>query len=103
MFCALAQILDLIAYDKTSNRYSLPARHWVTSATAAASGFTPEMAIADGVSRAIIAEVDVGIGAHSVAIDRPSDQVYVPFQVLQGVTERRYLGVHTAGRLTGSR
>jgi hypothetical protein len=72
--------VDQIAYDKTSNRYFLPARHWVASGTAAASGFTPAMAVVDGTSRAIVAQVAVGTGAHSVAVDGPSGQVYVPFQ-----------------------
>ena len=72
--------VDQIAYDKTSNRYFLPARHWVTGGTAAASGFTPQMAVVDGTRRTIVAQIAVGTGAHSVAVDGPSGQVYVPFQ-----------------------
>ena len=71
--------VDQIAYDNVSNRYFLPARHWTANGTAAASGFTPEMAIVDGSSRTIITELPVGAGAHSVAVDGPSGQVYVPY------------------------
>jgi hypothetical protein len=87
--------VDQIAYDKTSNRYFLPARHWVAGGTAAASGFTPEMAIVDGNSRAIITEVAVGTGAHSVAIDGPSGQVYVPFQAGAGAFPNGGISVFT--------
>ncbi len=72
--------VDQIAYDTVSNRYFLPARHWTASGTAAASGFTPRMAVVDGSSRTLIAQVPVGAGAHSVAVDGPSGQVYVPYQ-----------------------
>jgi hypothetical protein len=87
--------VDQIAYDKTSNRYFLPARHWVTSGTAAASGFTPEMAVVDGSSRTIIAQIAVGTGAHSVAIDGPSGQVYVPFQAGSGAFPNGGISVFT--------
>jgi hypothetical protein len=87
--------VDQIAYDKTSNRYFLPARHWVANGTAAASGFTPEMAIVDGTSRAIITEVAVGTGAHSVAVDGPSGQVYVPFQAGTGAFPNGGISVFT--------
>jgi hypothetical protein len=72
--------VDQIAYDPTSNRYFLPARHWTANGVAADSGFTPEMAVIDGTSRSILNEIPVGTGAHSVAIDSASGQVYVPFQ-----------------------
>jgi hypothetical protein len=72
--------VDQIAYDATSNRYFLPARHWTANGIAAASGFTPQMAVIDGTSRTIVAQIPVGTGAHSVAVDGPSGQVYVPFQ-----------------------
>jgi hypothetical protein len=87
--------VDQIAYDKTSNRYFLPARHWVANGTAAASGFTPEMAIVDGTSRSIITEVAVGTGAHSVAVDGPSGQVYVPFQAGSGAFPNGGISVFT--------
>ncbi|WP_343655530.1 hypothetical protein [Paraburkholderia caribensis] len=71
---------DQVAYDPGSNRYFLPARHWVTSGTAAASGFTPQMGVIDGATRKLLYTVAVGTGAHSVAIDSGLGQVYVPFQ-----------------------
>jgi hypothetical protein len=76
--------VDQIAYDATSNRYFLPARHWTANGIAAASGFTPQMAVIDGTSRTIVAQIPVGTGAHSVAVDGPSGQVYVPFQAGSG-------------------
>ena len=71
---------DQVAYDPTSNRYFLPARHWVTSSTAATSGFTPQMGVIDGATRKLLYTVAVGTGAHSVAVDSDLGQVYVPFQ-----------------------
>ncbi len=75
---------DQVAYDPVSNRYFLPARHWVTSGTAAASGFTPQMGVIDGTTRKLLYTVAVGTGAHSVAIDSGLGQVYVPFQAGAG-------------------
>lgn len=72
--------VDQVAYDGASNRYFLPARHYVTSGTAASSGFTPEMGVIDGASRKLLYTVAVGTGAHSVAIDSNLGQVYVPYQ-----------------------
>ncbi|REG51851.1 hypothetical protein B0G80_8361 [Paraburkholderia sp. BL6669N2] len=72
--------VDQVNYDPTSNRYFLPARHYVTSGIAAASGFSPQMGVIDGASRQLLFKVPVGTGAHSVAIDSALGQVYVPFQ-----------------------
>lgn len=72
--------VDQVAYDPQSNRYFLPARHWVTSGTAAASGYTPVMGVIDGSSRQLLFKIPVGTGAHSVAIDSARQQVYVPYQ-----------------------
>ncbi|MEM5327091.1 hypothetical protein VSR34_10865 [Paraburkholderia sp. JHI2823] len=72
--------VDQVAYDPASNRYFLPARHYVTSGTAAASGFTPTMGVIDGTTRKLLYTVAVGTGAHSVAIDSTLGEVYVPFQ-----------------------
>ncbi|WP_025597196.1 hypothetical protein [Burkholderia sp. WSM2230] len=72
--------VDQVGYDPVSNRYFLPARHYVTSGTAAASGFSPQMAVIDGASRQLLFKIPVGTGAHSVAIDSTLGQVYVPFQ-----------------------
>ncbi|MGH8778386.1 hypothetical protein [Paraburkholderia sp.] len=75
---------DQVAYDPTSNRYFLPARHYVTGGTAAASGFNPQMGVVDGSTRKLLFMVAVGTGAHSVAIDSSLGQVYVPFQAGSG-------------------
>jgi hypothetical protein len=72
--------VDQVNYDPASNRYFLPARHYVTSGTAAASGFSPQMGVIDGASRQLLFKIPVGTGAHSVAIDSTLGQVYVPFQ-----------------------
>ncbi|HEX7935474.1 MAG TPA: hypothetical protein VF573_20700 [Paraburkholderia sp.] len=72
--------VDQVDYDPASNRYFLPARHYVSSGTAAASGFTPTMGVIDGASRQLLFKVPVGTGAHSVAVDSTHGQVYVPFQ-----------------------
>ncbi len=72
--------VDQVNYDPTSNRYFLPARHFVTGGTAAASGFNPQMGVVDGTSRQLLLAIPVGTGAHSVAIDSTLGQVYVPFQ-----------------------
>ncbi|MDE1009873.1 MAG: hypothetical protein OSB38_29860 [Paraburkholderia fungorum] len=72
--------VDQASYDPASNRYFLPARHYVTSGIAAASGFSPQMGVIDGASRQLLFKIPVGTGAHSVAIDSTLGQVYVPFQ-----------------------
>jgi hypothetical protein len=87
--------VDQIAYDSTSNRYFLPARHWTATGVAAASGFTPQMAVIDGTSRTIVAQVAVGSGAHSVAVDGPTGQVYVPFQAGSGAFPNGGISVFT--------
>jgi hypothetical protein len=71
---------DQVTYDPGSNRYFLPARHYVSSGTAAASGFSPQMGVIDGTTRQLLYKVPVGTGAHSVAVDSGLGQVYVPFQ-----------------------
>jgi DNA-binding beta-propeller fold protein YncE len=72
--------VDQVAYDPASNRYFLPARHYVTSGTAASSGFNPQMGVIDGATRKLLFTVAVGTGAHSVAVDSNLGQVYVPYQ-----------------------
>jgi hypothetical protein len=72
--------VDQVNYDPASNRYFLPARHYVTNGIAAASGFSPQMGVIDGASRQLLFKIPVGTGAHSVAIDSMLGQVYVPFQ-----------------------
>ncbi|SEJ97426.1 YncE family protein [Paraburkholderia diazotrophica] len=72
--------VDQVTYDPASNRYFLPARHYVTSGTAASSGFNPQMGVIDGTTRKLLFTVAVGTGAHSVAVDSNLGQVYVPYQ-----------------------
>ena len=72
--------VDQVTYDSASNRYFLPARHYVSSGTAAASGFSPQMGVIDGTTRQLLYKVAIGAGAHSVAVDSTLGQVYVPFQ-----------------------
>jgi hypothetical protein len=72
--------VDQVNFDPTSNRYFLPARHFVKGGTAAASGFDPQMGVVDGTTRQLLFMIPVGKGAHSVAIDSTLGQVDVPFQ-----------------------
>jgi hypothetical protein len=72
--------VDQVEYDPLSNRYFLPARHETASGTAASSGFTPLLGVVDAGNHVVIAQIPVGTGVHSVAIDNATDQVYVPFQ-----------------------
>jgi hypothetical protein len=72
--------VDQVSYDPTSNRYFLPARHFVKDGTAAASGFDPQMGVVDGTTRQLLFMIPVGTGAHSVAVDSALGQVDVPFQ-----------------------
>jgi len=71
---------DQVTYDPASNRYFLPARHYVTSGTAASSGFSPQMGVIDGATRKLLFTVATGTGVHSVAVDSNLGQVYVPYQ-----------------------
>jgi hypothetical protein len=72
--------VDQVDYDPNSNRYFLPARHFVKGGTAAASGFDPQMGVIDGTTRQLLFMIPVGTGAHSVAVDSALGQVDVPFQ-----------------------
>ena len=72
--------VDQVTYDATSDRYFLPARHFVTGGTAAASGFNPQMGVVDGTTRKLLFTIPVGAGAHSVAVDSTLGQVDMPFQ-----------------------
>jgi hypothetical protein len=87
--------VDQIAYDKTSNPYFLPARHWTANGVAAALGFTPQMALIDGTSRTIMTQLTIGTGAHSVAADGSLGQVYVPFQAGSGAFPNGGISVFT--------
>jgi hypothetical protein len=71
--------VDQIAYDPKSNRYFMPARHETANGIAASSGFTPLLGVVDASQRKLIAQVPVGTGVHSVAIDNATDQVYLPY------------------------
>ena len=87
--------VDQVGYDAKSNRYFLPARHWVASGTAAASGYTPLMGVIDGTSRKLLFQVPVGTGAHSVAIDSARQEVYVPYQPGQAAFPNGGISVFT--------
>jgi hypothetical protein len=71
--------VDEVAYDPVTNRYFLPARDLTASGVSASSGFTPELGVIDAASRKLIAQPAMGDGAHSVAVDGPTHQAYVPF------------------------
>jgi DNA-binding beta-propeller fold protein YncE len=75
IFCLLAFCRDWRRHGRVS-----PQVVWVTSGTAAASGFSPQMGVIDGTSQQLLFKIPVGTGAHSVAIDSTLGQVYVPFQ-----------------------
>lgn len=71
--------VDQVAYDPVTNHYFLPARHETASGIAASSGFTPVLGVIDAGSRKLIAQTATGNGVHSVAVDGPTHQAYVPF------------------------
>ncbi len=71
---------DQVAYDPATKRYFLPAQHFVKSGTSAPSGFSPTMGVIDAATRKLLFTMPVGAGAHSVAVDSTTGQVYIPFQ-----------------------
>lgn len=76
---------DEIAYDSSTNRYYNAASRWTASGNAstngncsAASPCTPVLAIIDAASHAIVARLQSGNNAHSVAIDSAMGKAFMP-------------------------
>ncbi len=76
---------DQLEFDAGSNRYYNAASRWTASGNAAvlgacapASPCTPVLAIIDATSHAVFMMVPTGNGAHSVAVDPTSGQIFMP-------------------------
>lgn len=76
---------DEIAYDASTNRYYNAASRWTASGNAstngscsAASPCTPVLAIIDAATHAVVARLQSGNNAHSVAIDPATGKAFVP-------------------------
>lgn len=71
---------DEVAYDVVTNRYFIPAfRNQKSGVAGAAASAVPTLGVVDASSRAVIAQLPMGSGAHSIAVHGASHQVYVPF------------------------
>jgi hypothetical protein len=77
---------DQIAYDSSSNRYYEAASRWtanglagVNGACSAAAPCTPVLMVIDAAAHTIIAKVESGNNAHSVALDPTTHQLYMPY------------------------
>jgi len=77
---------DQIAYDATSNRYYEAASRWTASGLAAINGAcsgaapcTPVLIVIDAATRTVLAKVQSGNNAHSVALDPVTHQLYMPY------------------------
>ncbi|RQS62202.1 hypothetical protein DID96_31895 [Burkholderia sp. Bp8963] len=71
---------DQVAYDAVTNRYFIPAfREQKSGVAGPAASAVPTLGVVDASSRSVIAQLPMGKGAHSIAIDGASHQAYVPF------------------------
>jgi DNA-binding beta-propeller fold protein YncE len=77
---------DEIAYDVATNRYYLSSSRYTASGLAATDGTCsaaspclPYLIVVDAATRQIVANVQTGNNAHSVAVDPVTHQAYMPF------------------------
>lgn len=77
---------DQLAYDPSSNRYYNASSRWTASGNAstngacsAASACTPVLTVVDASTRSVVARVNTGNNAHSVAVDPATGLVFVPY------------------------
>lgn len=72
---------DQLAYDRVSNRYYLTGSNQSTTGTKAAAGanLAPTMGIVDAATKAVVGTVRTGAGAHSIAVDGVTGQIFVPY------------------------
>jgi hypothetical protein len=77
---------DQIAYESASNRYYEAASRWTATGLAGVNGAcsasipcTPVLMVIDAGARTVLARVESGNNAHSVAIDPVRHQLYMPY------------------------
>ena len=77
---------DQITYDASSNRYYEADSRWTANGLAGAGGAcsaatpcTPVLMVIDAATRAVVAQVESGNNAHSVALDTATKQLYMPY------------------------
>jgi hypothetical protein len=77
---------DQLEYDAPTNRYYNAASRWTASGNAstngacsAASPCTPVLTIVDAGSRSVVARLNTGNNAHSVAIDPATGLIFIPY------------------------
>lgn len=76
---------DEIVYDPVRNRYYEAASRWTANGLSSGasctndSPCTPVLKVIDAATRSVVETVVTGNNAHSVGIDSPSGQIYMPF------------------------
>jgi hypothetical protein len=77
---------DQVTYDAGSNRYYEADSRWTASGLAGVGGActaavpcTPSLMVIDGGSRTLLARIESGNNAHSVAFDPATKQLYMPY------------------------
>ncbi|CAB3682023.1 hypothetical protein LMG27174_02717 [Paraburkholderia rhynchosiae] len=77
---------DQLEYDAATNRYYNAASRWTASGNASANGncttaspCKPVLTIVDAGSRGVVARLNTGNNAHSVAIDPATGLIFVPY------------------------
>jgi hypothetical protein len=77
---------DQITYDASSNRYYEAASRWTASGLAGVGGActaavpcVPLLIAIDAATRTVVAQVESGNNAHSVALDPATKQLYMPY------------------------
>lgn len=77
---------DQVAYDAASNKYYITAGRWHASGMNDLGGgcnannpCVPTLFVIDASSHAIVKQILIGNGAHSVAVDPVTGQIFVPY------------------------
>jgi DNA-binding beta-propeller fold protein YncE len=77
---------DQVTYDPSSNRYYEADSRWTANGLAGVGGActaavpcTPSLMVIDGASRTLLARIESGNNAHSVAFDPATKQLYMPY------------------------
>ena len=77
---------DQVAYDAASNKYYITAGRWHASGMNDLGGgcstnnpCVPTLFVIDASSHAIVKQILIGNGAHSVAVDPATGQIFVPY------------------------
>ncbi len=77
---------DQLEYDSGTNRYYNAASRWTQSGNASTNGTcstaspcTPVLTIIDAAKRSVVARLNAGNNAHSVAIDPATGMIFMPY------------------------